>query len=271
MRCIFCKADSTNSISVEHVIPESLGNTTQVLPLGIVCDGCNNYFAREVEKPFLTSPSLTLLRFHQELVSKKGRVPSITGVISPGIPVVLRRHPKQEVKMSIDVPPDSFNLISKSKEGTLIFPLALSPPGDNVVSRFLAKAAIEAMAQRLIGHTDGLEYVVDEVQLDPIRNHARRGTTVPWPTYSRRIYDAEAKWINEGGENVQVVHEFDFLVTKSNEWYFVLAVFGQEYSINIGGPEIDGYLQWLKENDNASPLYHGKNAHKQGIPYRTAD
>jgi hypothetical protein len=40
-----------------------------------------------------------------------------------------------------------------------------------------------------------------------------------------------------------------------NECYFVLAIFGVEYVINIAGPSIDGYRQWLKENNEKSPLY----------------
>lgn len=44
MKCIFCKDSSDNSTSVEHIIPESLGNK-DILPKGIVCDSCNNYFA----------------------------------------------------------------------------------------------------------------------------------------------------------------------------------------------------------------------------------
>src|SRR6476620_6715883 len=71
MRCIFCKADSKLSRSVEHVIPESLGNSTLVLPKGVVCDPCNNYFSREVEKPFLEAPAIRIMRFHQALESKK--------------------------------------------------------------------------------------------------------------------------------------------------------------------------------------------------------
>jgi hypothetical protein len=27
----------------------------------------------------------------------------------------------------------------------------------------------------------------------------------------------------------------------------------------MGGPDIEGYLQWLRENGEASPLYSGKN------------
>ena len=44
MRCLFCKQDSSSTKSVEHIIPESIGNKTLILPLGYVCDKCNNYF-----------------------------------------------------------------------------------------------------------------------------------------------------------------------------------------------------------------------------------
>ena len=53
LRCLFCKADSSASRSREHIVPESLGNTEHVLEPGIVCDRCNNYFARNVEEPIL--------------------------------------------------------------------------------------------------------------------------------------------------------------------------------------------------------------------------
>jgi len=32
-------------------------------------------------------------------------------------------------------------------------------------------------------------------------------------------------------------------------------IFGVKYTINLGGPELDGFLQWLKENNDRSPLY----------------
>jgi hypothetical protein len=40
-----------------------------------------------------------------------------------------------------------------------------------------------------------------------------------------------------------------------SEYYAVIAIFGIEYAINLGGPELEGYERWLKENDNRSPLY----------------
>jgi hypothetical protein len=75
MHCIFCKKESSASKSREHIIPESLGNTTHCLPPGVVCDPCNSYFSREIEKPFLGSPAITLLRFRQGIPSKRGKIP----------------------------------------------------------------------------------------------------------------------------------------------------------------------------------------------------
>jgi hypothetical protein len=45
------------------------------------------------------------------------------------------------------------------------------------------------------------------------------------------------------------------LVTTSQEHYAVIAFFGVEYTINLGGPELDGYVAWLQKNNNRSPLY----------------
>jgi hypothetical protein len=84
--CLFCKKESSASRSQEHIIPESLGNTKHVLPAGVVCDQCNNYFSREVEKPFLESAAVTLLRFHQAIPNKRGRVPAINGIVDAWIP-----------------------------------------------------------------------------------------------------------------------------------------------------------------------------------------
>ena len=45
------------------------------------------------------------------------------------------------------------------------------------------------------------------------------------------------------------------LLTPESEYFVVMALFGLEYAINLGGPEIDGYTNWLKHNMNRSPLY----------------
>ncbi len=266
MRCIFCRSDSRSSRSFEHIIPESLGNSTLVLPKGVVCDACNNYLAREVEKPFLESPSIRILRFHQALESKKGRVPSLAGIISPGAPALVTRIPKYELT-SVAVPQDALEHILRLETRTLVLPIEGPAPQGSVVSRFMAKVALECMAARLVKYPEGLDYICDETQLDTVRDHARRGKISDWPVNVRRIYFSDARTSSSNGQYEQVVHESDFLVTTSSEWFFVLALFGLELAINIGGPDIDGYQQWLNANHEESPLYIGKNSGGYSKPF----
>ena len=261
MRCVFCKVDAGTSRSREHIIPESLGNTLQVLPPGVVCDACNNYFAREVEKPFLESDSVRSLRFEQALVSKRGKIPTLTGIITPVLAeAVVTRYASGPFLASAAVPEEALNAIARVPKGQIVFSAPPGHPSGAVVSRLLAKIAIEVMASRLLSIPGGTDYLVGETQLDLIRNHARRGHPQQWPYHARPIYQRNRKWVEQTGRNVQVVHEFDVLATEWGEWFLVVAIFGMEFTINYGGPEIDGYLRWLAENNNASPLYVGKNA-----------
>ncbi|MCB8748300.1 HNH endonuclease [Rhodoferax sp. U2-2l] len=260
MRCLFCKQDSSGSKSVEHVVPESLWNTQHILPRGVVCDSCNNYFARKVEKPFLDSPAISRLRFTQVIPNKRGRVPPSEALLLPGFPVVAYREASTPYILSLQTSPEALNHIANNKRSTLLLPVTAKPPENRTVSRFLAKMAIEAMALRLLEQPDGISYLIDEPQLDPLRNFVRRGQPQEWPHHARRIYDTDRELLDLDGHSYQTVHEFDYLVTKKQEWYFIFALFGLELAINIGGPEVDGYLEWLRENKERSPLYSGKNA-----------
>jgi len=265
MRCLFCKSDSSASRSVEHIIPESLGNTRSILPRGVVCDRCNNYFARKVEAPFLESPGIRNLRFYQGLENKRGRVPSVPGIITPDIPVLVTRHPRDDFT-SLDVPLKAIAQLIEQGRGELLLSAGSRFPEGLIVSRFLAKIALEAMAERLVAYPEGLEYLVDEIQLDALRNHARLGQIDKWPIHVRTIYAQDASVAGINGKREQVVHEYDFLLTPWNEWYFVLAIFGVEFAINLGGPDIDGYLRWLSANKDVSPLYGVKHGGKDAMP-----
>jgi hypothetical protein len=60
-KCIWCleAPSSTTFNSESHVLPECLGNEyQQVLPKGIVCDKCNNYFGTKLEPKLIDEPIL---------------------------------------------------------------------------------------------------------------------------------------------------------------------------------------------------------------------
>ena len=277
MRCLFCKRDSSATKSIEHIIPESLGNNTFILPLGYVCDKCNNYFAREVEKPFLEQLDIRLLRFYEAVPNKKKKIPHINGMINLTPVTVHRDLINGEIVTGIDVSPDLFRKIeTEAGEMQLVLP-ALSqdnlPKQGSITSRFLAKIALEALAERLKESDGGLEYLINHQQLDLIRNHARRGTTKEWPCNIRRIYATDTQWLfdDSSKETSQMIFECDFLFPNideknlnrneciQDELYFIIALWGIEFAINMGGPEVEGYQQWLIKHDYASPLHFGKN------------
>lgn len=73
MQCIFCHKDSSTSKSVEHIIPESLGNKHHYLSKGYVCDDCNHYFAVKIEKELLAQPYFVSMRSRNGILTKKGK------------------------------------------------------------------------------------------------------------------------------------------------------------------------------------------------------
>lgn len=212
MRCIFCKRPSLSSQSVEHIVPESLGNTDHTLPRGVVCDACNNYFARKVEKPVLDSPMMRLLRSDRQIPNKRRRIPSCDAQESPEL------------------------------------------PDYRLMSRFLTKAALEALAFKTLSVPDSNAEIVDKAELDDLRAYARYDRGETWPFSCRTLYPVNAVF-EEGPMRYEVLHEFDVFSTDAMEFYFALAILGVEFVINLGGPGLDGYQQWLTQHNYASPLY----------------
>lgn len=264
MRCIFCKKDSSSSVSVEHVIPESLGNKTTTLPKGAVCDACNNYFASKVEKPVLESGEFIRLRFHQQIENKKGRIPE-TEIFFGKDAVRTRRKGTLHFRFNSKDFATINKYIGSSGSGQMIIPTGGgNPPSDKHLSRLLAKMGLEALSYKWMGNENWNAYVVDHEQLDFIRNYARKPKkNEEWKYSKRRIYDADSDQKIIDGIGYQVMNEWDILVTGSiddSEFYFVVAIFGVEYAINLGGNSMDGYNMWLEKHNNASPLYVGKNA-----------
>jgi len=263
-RCIFCKKDAGSSRSVEHIVPESLGNKEHTLPPGVVCDSCNNYFASSVEQPVLESVYFMASRFNALIPNKRRRMPRLPGILLPG-----HRRGQQVQFHRAEVSRDTggnFELyaeeraeeaIALGKTNRLIIPASGPKPNHQLFSRFLAKVAIESMAQRLLnGEGDLLREFIDDEQLALLRNYARHGKSgLHWPYSERQIYSSDVLFPDANGNPYEVLHEWTFLYTDPKEMYFVIAILGVEYAINIGGPDIDGYASWLRQHDGQSPLY----------------
>jgi len=256
MQCIFCKSESSRSKSIEHIIPESLGNKEHILPPGIVCDKCNHYFSIKIEKKLLELPYFQSRRFWQEIESKKGRYAPAKGMLlhPNGGPIELYRTKDEELQVIINNEKVKNTILSLNR-GSFIFPCYdLPEKNDKIISRFLGKIGIELISSHALDIKDGLTEIIHKTELDFLRNYVRYGKPdIIWPYHLRRIYSEDHRFYNQN-EDYQNLHEMKLLYTEKCELYLVMAIFGVEYCLNMGDPELEGYMEWLFEHDNKSPL-----------------
>lgn len=247
-------------------MPESIGSKRRTLPPSVVCDNCNNYFARKVEQPLLGHHSMRNLRGWYRVPNKKGRFPSVVGWIGGTEVVVglsvdsngrLRVNPERERdRNTLDEvlgPGTSGNL-----QTPLLFKFEMDPP-KREMSRFLAKMGIESVAENFLPVPSAQDNLIYEPFFDDIRNFARYGNNYPeWPYSQRRVYPEKTLMRHpETDEWVQAGFGCRWFITKREETLFVFCFYGIEFVINLGGPSIAGYQEWLRENNGISPIVEG--------------
>lgn len=243
MRCIFCKQTEAVSNTVEHIIPESLGNKTHVLNNGLVCKKCNQYFSIKIEKKVLEKPYFISVRHRNFIESKKNRFPKDIAIISgddsvridlnSGEPLIVVNNLKTKEK------------ITQGIVKQMLLPTVKEPEkNDRDVSRFLGKMAIEILAYEFVDSRDWLEEITDKKELEPLKRYVRFGDKPKyWEYHQRRLYNEEDRFFNPKiqDEPYEVLHEFILLYTEKMEMYLVIVIMGIEYTINLADHEISGY------------------------------
>lgn len=260
MNCIFCKNPSDNSKSVEHIIPESLGNEDHVLPPGIVCDTCNNYFSIKIEKDLLEQNYFKSIRHRNDIESKKGKNVPETGLIVHPEGGKISIYKEEPGIMSIDINDEKIlNLIKNEKVNKLYIPIQQEPENNNVLlSKFIGKVAIEALTLWLMKIEGWETEITYKEELDPLRNYVRFGSgkIKYWEYHQRRVYSELDRFVDtkEPVGPFEILHEFTFHYSDKLELFFIMAIMGIEYAINMGGPEIETYTEELKKNNYKSFL-----------------
>ena len=74
--CLFCLRVDGGFAAVEHVLPESIGNTEIVLPRGVVCDRCNNGELSVLDQVLADFFPVKMQRTLFGIESKSGQVPT---------------------------------------------------------------------------------------------------------------------------------------------------------------------------------------------------
>lgn len=266
MQCIFCACDSTKSRSVEHIMPESIGSKKRILPPGVVCDKCNNYFARKVEQPILSHSWMRNVRAWQQVPNKKRTYPSMVGhIASTDIAVNFRRGPTGQFQLNPEKKSDKLALsevIADGFEKPLIFAIEDNPP-EREMSRFLGKMAYESVAEIFCKDPQGASHLCNEPFFDNVRKYARYGNNFQkWPYSQRRVFPHDTlmrhpvtnEWVHAG-------FGCGLFSTKRLETLFGFLFYGIEFVINVGGPSIVGYNEWLNDHGGISPMVERLGCH----------
>jgi len=271
MKCIFCKNDSSNSKSVEHIIPESLGNKTQTLSKGVVCDVCNHYFGNKIEKNVLEMPYFKSLRGRIMIENKKGKIPRVSGFTYDKISVEMSFLPDNSNSIELIIEDEKI-LESIKNHNKIYIPIYPEPPQDNLyISKFIGKIAIEALAKRVSSVEGWQNDFFENEGLDEIRDFVRygKGYTI-WPYHLRRIdSENQIKYDEKSNKFLEKLNEYDFLIPdnsltdgdihKIDNLYFVMAIMGIEYTINLTNAGLNRYMTWLSDNQNKSILQMDKS------------
>lgn len=234
-------------------MPESFGNTEHVLAPGVVCDGCNNYLAREVEKPILDSLYFKVRRFNAVVRNKRGHVVPLDGFHQQsGTRIQAYADTSEGISIGTHPDADEAGLIKSlldQSQGTLIFPMA-TPPEERALARFVGKVGLEALAYRFIQTGKSHEELVDMPAFDEIRNFIRRGSGPPqWSVARRQLYQP-GKVFADGEEHYELLHEYELLIRPIDEandlyaCYISLVLFGEEFVLNMGSPGLDDFEVW---------------------------
>lgn len=184
MSCIYCKSSGPFS-TIEHAIPESLGNDDLLLR-DCVCDACQAYFGKEVEQYVLAKTPLGVWRALIGIRGKKGKLP----IVDTSQPTKTKgrlsdTHPYHDnlVYSARDDGSSSVHVVEGQALLTLLngekrqFNLVLTPKKLSMMSRFLGKVGIGVLA------TADLQMAM-EVRFDALRNYARQGDVQrTWPLF----------------------------------------------------------------------------------------
>lgn len=76
-KCIYCLQSSGRFNSVEHVIPESLGNHEMILPKGYVCDKCNNEVLANLDQELTSFGPVAYVNVMNGPFTKAGKLPKV--------------------------------------------------------------------------------------------------------------------------------------------------------------------------------------------------
>ncbi|MDY6873170.1 MAG: HNH endonuclease [Chloroflexota bacterium] len=244
--CLFCGNEGPYN-TIEHIVPESLGNDEDYLTK-MVCDNCQNYLGREVEKLALEKTPIAIWRVLLGLKNKKGSLPSIDLITQekgrlPASHELTDRigfTAHKDWSTSVDIFDPLIIQSIKNKEKNS-FNLILTPWHLSIMGRFLGKMGLEYIAMNNFD-------LAQSASFDEMRNFVRDGfVNKIWPIYWGKSGDLKKlkSPINKV-ENFleQEIHCYSYSIgiSKKDEYIFAFLMGTDLMLINLTNRQLNAEL-----------------------------
>jgi len=240
--CLFCHGTGPFK-SVEHIIPESLGNDDLILR-NEVCDKCNQYFGSKVENFVLSKTPLAIWRTLLGIPTKNGSLPHVD-LSQPKTQkgklasiheahdnfVNLEWHDDGSLSMCVD----DDQIAQEIHDGTRThFDIVMTPLALSMMGRFLRKVGLELVClhepKRARSHA-----------FDRARDFARKGSARElWAIY--RGQSGEISDLREYSEDAEGMLETTFcyhyhLIEVASRYTFLALDIGTDlWLVNLNDP-----------------------------------
>ena len=246
MPCLFCRGPGPFNTR-EHIVPASLGNDDAFLE-GMVCDGCQNYLAREVEGPALTHTPIGVWRVLLRTPTKKGNPPQASlGAAPKGrIPsshwmedsITFEAHHDDSVSATIDEDATVQAMTSGNKSN---FRMVLTPWHIQSLGRLLGKMGLEFVATHDRSAAFGSRF-------DPMRNYVRRGSTSRiWPVYLAADQGRSLRKLLPDGDSYEVeCYRYELGQVVDGNVLFGFGIGTDIYAINLTDQQPNTDPGWSK-------------------------
>jgi HNH endonuclease len=172
--CIWCDGSTANS-DVSHILPRCFGNLdAQVLPKGVVCRSCNNFFGTQIEPALDKDPVIRAICVAFGIVDPgDGKV--FRDRLSDQDPVPTAR-PMRTMDLNLRVSTNAFELEVTFDEVKRTFQKMYDPRSVALFSRAIHKLAFESFVwHQMKPEPQPAHLDLFDARFSPIRQWARRG------------------------------------------------------------------------------------------------
>jgi len=239
-RCLFCLSADGPFTRDEHPIPESLGNDDTIMPPGIVCDSCNQYFGTKLEQPVLNAAPFGVERVVQAIRNKKGKIPRVTNR-----DIELRSTGYWD-RIALASNPPHRGLFRLPDGRTVLNPKWAHP---NLLARFLLKMGLElfAMAESATPY---------ESRFNPARECARFGTAADNWDFAIGLYPdpddllTTARVVEYGPLETRQIYQYGLGVMASGDVQFSFVYATSVFAVNLSRPSALEYIMGFNDRNS---------------------